>query len=73
MICPCFRFPAANNEFTLTVYRDEAARLAALGEGLKDAGYESTFDCIACTLINTDLGRYYYPPYPADNTFPAFP
>ena len=55
------------------MYRDEAARLAALREGLKDAGYESTFDCIACTLINADLGRYYYPPYPADNTFPAFP
>ena len=48
-----FIFPAANNELTLTIYRDPAARRAALAENLKDAGYEETFDCIACTLVNT--------------------
>ena len=48
-------------------------KLAALRENLKSAGYESTFDCIACALINTELAPTYYPPYPADSTFPAYP
>jgi len=68
-----FKFPADNNELTMTVYRDSAAREAALQENLKDPGYESTFDCIACTLISNQLARTYYPPYPADDAFPAYP
>ena len=68
-----FNFPAEGNELTMTVYRDPAAREAALSENLKDPGYESTFDCIACTLINNQLARTYYPPYPADDAFPAYP
>ena len=68
-----FNFPAEGNELTMTVYRDSAARDAALRENLKDPGYESTFDCIACTLINNQLARTYFPPYPADDAFPAYP
>merc|ERR1712192_379892 len=68
-----FNFPAEGNELTMTVYRDAAAREAALGENLKASDYESTFDCIACTLINNQLARTYYPPYPADDAFPAYP
>ena len=68
-----FNFPATDNQLTLTIYRDPAARTAALAENLKDAGYEATFDCIACTLVNTQLKSTYYPPFPADDTFPAFP
>ena len=45
-----FIFPATNNQLMLTVYKDPAARRAALAENLKDAGYKATFDCIACTL-----------------------
>ena len=52
-----FRFPATNNELTLTVYRDAAARQAALRENLKDGGYEATFDCIACTLVTNGEPR----------------
>ena len=40
---------------------------------MKSPGYESTFDCIACALITTELAPTYYPPFPADNTFPAYP
>ena len=91
-----FRFPAAGNAFTLTFYRDAAARAAAQREQLRPAGYEETYDCIACTLvtnggylvridrispfclylyiyIHAELAPTYYPPYPADDTFPAFP
>ena len=46
-----FRFPAAGNAFTLTFYRDAAARAAAQREQLRPAGYEDTYDCIACTLV----------------------
>ena len=46
-----FRFPAAGNAFTLTFYRDAAARAAAQREQLRPAGYEETYDCIACTLV----------------------
>ena len=93
-----FRFPAAGNAFTLTFYRDAEARAAAQREQLRPAGYEETYDCIACTLvtnggylvridrisispfclylyiyIHAELAPTYYPPYPADDTFPAFP
>ena len=46
-----FRFPAAGNAFTLTFYRDAEARAAAQREQLRPAGYEETYDCIACTLV----------------------
>ena len=35
----------------LTFYRDAAALAAAREEKLRPAGYEATFDCIACTLV----------------------
>ena len=35
----------------LTFYRDAAALAAAREEQLRPAGYEETFDCIACTLV----------------------
>ena len=35
----------------LTFYRDAAALAAAREEKLRPAGYEETFDCIACTLV----------------------
>ena len=35
----------------LIFYRDAAALAAAREEKLKPAGYEATFDCIACTLV----------------------
>jgi len=68
-----FRFPAANNAFMLTFYQNSAARAAAQEENLKPEGYEATFDCIACTLVTNELASTYYPPYPADSTFPAYP
>ena len=40
------------------------ARQRALSEDLKDSSYTSTFDCIACALINTDLDPTYYGPFP---------
>ena len=40
------------------------ARQRALSENLKDPTYASTFDCIACALINTDLDPSYYGPFP---------
>ena len=39
------------------------ARQRALAENLKDPNYSSTFDCIACALINTDLDPSYYGPF----------
>ena len=68
-----FNFPASNNEFMMTFYRNSEERQRALSENLKDPEYDSTFDCIACTVINTDLNPAYYPPFPADEAFPAFP
>ena len=86
-----FRFPAANNAFMLTFYRDVGARAAAQEENLRPEGYEDTYDCIACTLVSnggfnlyfsasettvfhiSELASTYYPPYPADSTFPAYP
>jgi len=68
-----FNFPASNNEFMMTFYRNSEERQRALSENLKDPEYDSTFDCIACTVINTDLDPAYYPPFPADEAFPAFP
>ena len=44
-----------------------------MGENLRDPGFASTFDCIACTLLTSNLEPAYYGPFPADDTFPAYP
>ena len=50
-----------------------AHRRLALSENLRDPSFASTFDCIACTLLTSDLEPAYYGPFPADDTFPAYP
>ena len=52
----------------LTVHRRQA-----LSESLRDPGFASTFDCIACVLLSSNLEPAYYGPYPADEIFPAYP
>ena len=52
----------------LTVHRKQA-----LSEGLRNPGFASTFDCIACVLLTSNLEPAYYGPYPADDSFPAYP
>ena len=42
----------------LTFYRDAAALAAAREEQLRPAGYEETFDCIACTLVTNGEPHY---------------
>ena len=83
-----FRFPAAGNAFTLTFYRDAAARAAAQREQLRPAGYEETYDCIACTLVTNGgylvridmisispfcLYLYLYPRRAGPHLLPALP
>ena len=79
-----FRFPAAGNAFTLTFYRDAAARAAAQREQLRPAGYEDTYDCIACTLVTNGgylvsslksghLYLYLYPRRAGPHLLPALP
>ena len=41
----------------LIFYRDAAALAAAREEQLRPAGYEETFDCIACTLVTNGEPR----------------
>ena len=83
-----FRFPAAGNAFTLTFYRDAAARAAAQREQLRPAGYEETYDCIACTLVTNggylgssqdihisilSVSIYLYPRRAGPHLLPALP
>ena len=57
-----FNFDSTSNELMLTFFTSEEERKKA--GNLKDPGYLSTFDCIACTVINTELDPTYYPPFP---------
>ena len=64
-----FNFDSTNNQFMLTFYRDEEERekaLANIPQDLEYAEYFSTFDCIACAVINNDLDPSYYPPFLQD-------
>ena len=63
-----FNFDSSNNEFTLTFYASEEERRAALEEDdlKKDDEIVTTYDCIVCAVINTDLDPTYYPPFPED-------
>ena len=64
-----FNFDSTNNQFLLTFYRNKGEREKALTKVTQDpeyAEYFSTFDCIACTVINTDLDQTYYPPFEQD-------
>jgi len=64
-----FNFDSTNNQFMLTFYRNAGEREKALATVPQDpeyAEYFSTFDCIACAVINTDLHPTYYPPFQQD-------
>eukprot|EP00090_Calanus_glacialis_P020351 TRINITY_DN3131_c0_g1_i1.p1 TRINITY_DN3131_c0_g1~~TRINITY_DN3131_c0_g1_i1.p1 ORF type:complete len:518 (-),score=128.70 TRINITY_DN3131_c0_g1_i1:56-1609(-) len=64
-----FNFDSTNNQFMLTFYKDKEEREKALDSIPQDAEfveYLSTFDCIACAVINNDLDPSYYPPFPQD-------
>eukprot|EP00092_Neocalanus_flemingeri_P005668 GFUD01006106.1.p1 GENE.GFUD01006106.1~~GFUD01006106.1.p1 ORF type:complete len:527 (-),score=118.65 GFUD01006106.1:49-1629(-) len=63
-----FNFDSTRNELMMTFYASSEEREKAfanqLTQGLgKKADYYSTFDCIACTVINTDLDPTYYGPF----------
>ena len=62
-----FNFDSTNNQFMLTFYKDKEEREKALDSIPQEfVEYLSTFDCIACAVINNDLDPSYYPPFPQD-------
>ena len=68
-----FRIDTSDTELTITLYRSSEARARALASNLKEADYASTFDCVACALINADLDPADYGPFPEDELNPAYP